>query len=151
MSGWLYDFLVTSDPFRFYSLSGLPLILVRHVPQCLAFNAGILLIAFGLLYYRSVVQKKKLAWQASMSRLGKYSFSIFLYGYAFALIPVKLPLYLFVPANVAIIAMIFLVFKFWDAHAHCIGSVEWILGKYVIYVTAGLSSRNHQKAFRQTR
>src|SRR5271157_194510 len=150
MSGWLYDFLVSSDPFRFYTLSGLPLILVRHVPQYLAFNAGILLIAFGLFYYRSVVRRKKLAWQASVARLGKYSFSIFLYGYALALIPVKLPLYLFVPANVAIIAIIFIVFKFWHSRAHCIGSVEWILGKYVIYVSAALKhletrSRNHQK------
>lgn len=150
MSGWEYDFLVTNDPFRFYTLSGLPLILVRHVPQCLVFNAGILMIAFGLLYYISVVQMKMLAWQVSLVRLGKYSFSIFLYGYAFALIPVKLPLYLFIPAGVVIIAMIIIVFRYWDTYAHCIGSIEWILGKYVIYVSMGLKqlekrSKNRQK------
>lgn len=140
MGGWLYDWLVTNDPFRFYTLSGLPLIIMRHVPQYLFFNAGILVITFGALHYIVVVKNKTLVGQKSLMRLGKYSFSIFLFTYIFGIIPIKLSLYIFVPVNVAIIAIMIILVNLWETRAHGIGSIEWFFTKYVMYVSTGLIS-----------
>ena len=145
MSGWEYDFLVTNDPLRFYTLSGLPLILVRHVPQCLIFNAGILVLVFGLLHYNAVVKQKRLIGQTSISHLGKYSFSLFIYGYVFGLVNIKIPFYIFFPLNVAIITAMIVLVNIWDAKAHGIGSIEWFYTKYVMYVSIGLNALKARK------
>nr|MDO8110773.1 hypothetical protein [Candidatus Sigynarchaeota archaeon] len=131
MSGWEYDFFVNDDPFRFYTLSGLPLIIVRHVPNYLVINMGILLIAFGLTRYLIDVKGYHLVGKDTIILLGKYSFSIFVYGHLLALIPIKLPLYTFVILVSGIIALILVLVKPWDRRAHGIASLEWLLVQYV--------------------
>ncbi len=134
MSAWLYDWLVTDGPFRFYFLPGLPMFLVRHTPNYLVFNTGLLAIAFGLLQHRSFeveLEGKVLPGQTTISRLGKYSFSIFVYGHVFALIPIKLPLYWFAIIVGAIVIVIAILVNPWETRAKGIGSLEWLLVKYV--------------------
>ncbi len=131
MSGWLYDYVINNDPLRFYDLPGLPLFLTRHVPNYLIFNIGVLVITFALLHTRSFIDKRGLPAQDTILAVGQFSFTIFISENLLNLIPLRLPLYIYVPIIIGILTGIALWCRYWSRNLHGIGSIEWMLPIYM--------------------
>nr|MDO8109920.1 hypothetical protein [Candidatus Sigynarchaeota archaeon] len=132
--GFSFDmnsYMNNPDVFRIYYLDGLPLVLVRNFVYCTVFNAGIFTLFFAFSYRRECVQQKKLWLQAPLTTLGQFSFSMFIIGHIFMVIPLRVPypVYLLIalPLTFAYCAAIII----WAAKGKGIGTLEWGLTMYV--------------------
>jgi hypothetical protein len=146
MSGWLFDYVTNNDPLRFYYMPGLPLFLTRHFPNYLIFNTGVLVVTFALLHTRSFIKRKHLLAQDTILAIGQFSFSIFIYENLLALIPVKMPLYIYVPVTLGILIAIALWCPYWSRKLHGVGSIEWMLPIYTNAMTKLLRKRSSPRS-----
>ncbi len=129
-SALLYDYITNDDPFRFYLLEGLPLVLTRHVPQYALFNVGLLAIVFEMLYARERKPGTRFPFQEPVARAGKYSLTIFVAQHVLALFPLKIPLYMYVIIAIPVVFIIIIGIREWETRANAKGTLEWLLPMY---------------------
>ncbi|HME53687.1 MAG TPA: hypothetical protein VKM55_15780 [Candidatus Lokiarchaeia archaeon] len=125
-----YGWVTNNDAFKFYSLGGLPLFLIRHTPLYLVYNLGVFAVAFSALHFRNVVHEKKVLLQNSMTQFGKYSFSVFVYGEILNFIPIKINLLEYLVICVPFVVILFIAVNLWASRGKGIGSLEWGMNLY---------------------
>jgi hypothetical protein len=126
-----YINLVNPDPFRFWTLPGIPLFLWRFSPQYLCFSLGIIATTFALVYHVRDNGSTKSRPPTRIEIFGKYSFSVFVYSHVFGLIPLKVALIGFIALLFPILAALVFIVQVWDARLDGKGSLEWWLRKYM--------------------
>jgi hypothetical protein len=124
----LYNWLVTPG-YRLYFLPGLPLFLVRHCPNYLLFNLGLLAVSFGLLQRRAAAGKT-IFLQDWIANLGRFSFTLFLAGDLLLIKTLYLTWYQFSVVIAIVEVGYLLVTRLWAVKGRSIGSLEWLAQQY---------------------
>lgn len=135
-----YD-LTNDDPFRYWNLPGIPLILYRYSPHYIIAFLGIIAMVFAVTF-----RARDAAWLPAraptrLEIFGKYSFSIFVYSHALALVPIKVSIVGFIIVLFPVLLVLVLAVQAWDARAGGVLSLEWGMRKYM-----GFLARLNKKA-----
>jgi hypothetical protein len=138
-----YYYLHEGDQFSYYTPEGLPLFLMRHFPNYMVFNVGVLSIIFAALHHASAFQRKRLFLQDTFVIAGQYSFTIFVYGHASFLLGLSLTVWQYIVICIPIGVTVLAAVRVWARRARGIGSLEWLM---VVYMQ-GL--QRLEKRFRQ--
>lgn len=123
--------LTNGDAYSFWTLPGIPLFLARHVPHYLAYNFGLFTVVFSLFYTWLDVRGTRGRVVRTIEVFGVYSFSTFVYGYAFALIPVKFSFGTFWIFFVLVLGGLVVGVWAWNRWAGGILSLEWGMKTYM--------------------
>ncbi|MHA1793416.1 MAG: hypothetical protein ACTSVI_12270 [Promethearchaeota archaeon] len=129
-----YHNLMNSSLFQGLELNGLPLIFQRHNPFYLSYNMGIFMIFFGILFYIIKCKGKKFIFQDWVVNFGRYTFTIFVYTHALALLPTRFSFIGYMIIYFPVTALLVFLVKMWNDRLKGIFSLEWGLQKYWAFV-----------------
>ncbi|MHA1683632.1 MAG: hypothetical protein ACTSUE_22020 [Promethearchaeota archaeon] len=130
--------------------SGIPVIWIRHTPQYLFYNFGLLSIMFLFYSYREVVYAKKFWWQEKMCIFGVLSLTGFLLSSIGVLIPIKMTFVAFWLFFFPYIVVIIYVFWYWSAKHKAFMSFEWIMIAYATAVKRAMRKAIEKKKKKRT-
>jgi hypothetical protein len=125
--------LTDGDAFSFWRLPGVPLILIHGLPPYWFYNIGIFTAFFGVLYRIEFSRPNRplpTGW-AAVEVFGRFSFSTFVYSYAYALIPLRINFWVFLPLYLGLDALMVVGTWYWERRGKNILSLEWGLKKYM--------------------
>jgi hypothetical protein len=125
-----------------YPFSGVPVFLVRHTPQYLFYNLGIICVIFSFLAERKLVRCKQIPWEEKINNFGAMSLT----GFLMSLLPylvheVILQELLFMVIFIPLIIVIVNFFWIWQKKFKIIGSAEWFMRIYVMFFSRLLDKR----------
>jgi hypothetical protein len=126
-----YGDLTNDDPFRYWFLSGIPLIIYRFSPHYIVADLGIVAMVFAVMYRTRDKTWLPARAPTRLELFGKYSFSIFVYSHALALVPLKLSIIGFATVLFPVLLVLVLGVQAWDAKAGGVLSLEWGMRKYL--------------------
>jgi hypothetical protein len=126
--------LTNPDPFRFWALPGVHLFLLRFSPQYLGLNLGIVAMVFSLCYRVREGPGKVPRRPTRIETFGQYSFSIFVYHHAIALIPLDVPLLGFIAVLFPVLIALVLGVQAWDTRLGGKLSLEWGMKRYLAFL-----------------
>ncbi len=130
MGNWIYGCVSRCDMFcPFPGLEGLPLFLLRHFPQNVLFNTGLVTIAFGLVNYVKYVKGIEPLLYSNIVALGQYSLTIFMVGHLLNLVGQLPPLGYLIGEIIVLVPMI-LGFRALVEETRGVGSIEWVIALY---------------------
>ncbi|MEX2680969.1 MAG: hypothetical protein Q6373_005175 [Candidatus Sigynarchaeota archaeon] len=110
---------------------GEPLFLIRHTPQYMIYNTGMVCLLFSLVAYIQLPTGKRLPFQGILISLGKMSLTGFnLSLYAF-IIPLSFSLPVFYIIVIPGIVLVTWLFHAWYTKGRGIGSLEWLMHIHV--------------------
>nr|MDO8117042.1 hypothetical protein [Candidatus Sigynarchaeota archaeon] len=144
-----YDYLVNDDPFRYYFLEGLPLIFIRHFPQYVFFNVGVLAIVFSAFVHHETISKKRFPLQKTIARAGRYSLTIFVAQHVLALIPLKISLVWYIVFAIPVILVVLIGIREWETRAKGKGTLEWFLSIYTYKISRLKLKRQEMRIARE--
>jgi hypothetical protein len=110
---------------------GEPLFMIRHTPQYMVYNTGMICLIFSVIAYVQLPMGKKLPGQGVLLHLGNLSLTGFNLSLFTFLIPFSFPLPLFYVIVIPSIVIITTVFHVWYTKGHGIASIEWLMRLYV--------------------
>jgi hypothetical protein len=132
--GIMDDLLWPASWFQWPFEGGIPQFWLRHTPQYLFFNFGILCLMFSYFGKRELVQQKDFPWQDKLCNFGILSLTGFLASFIGVVIPVQTPFLLFWIIFWPIIIVFIYAFWFWVKKFKATGSFEWLMVVYMLAV-----------------
>lgn len=132
--GYTWDIMKDlSKPGAFYSYSfaGVPVFLVRHTPQYIFYNLGIICVIFSILAERQLIRQKHILWEEKINNFGIMSLTAFILSHFPFLFPwIRMQALLFYAFFIPLIFIVVNAFWFWNKKGKIIGSFEWGMTLY---------------------
>jgi hypothetical protein len=126
-----------------YPLAGVPVFLVRHTPQYLFYNLGIIYFIFGILAERQLVQQKRILWEEKLNNFGVMSLTVFIASHVSWLFPwIQLHALVFYAFFIPFMFIVVNAFWLWRTKGKMVLSIEWGMNIYVIALSRLLKPRH---------
>ena len=135
------------QPGAFYSypLGGVPVFLVRHTPQYLFYNLGIICVIFGILAERQLIQQKNILWEEKINNCGIMSLTVFIVSHMSWLFPwIRMEALEFYVIFIPFLFLVVNLFWLWRTKGKMVGSVEWLMNVYMLTLSRLFKARHEQ-------
>nr|MDO8115333.1 hypothetical protein [Candidatus Sigynarchaeota archaeon] len=138
-----------NTPSSFYTWpypQGVPMFLIRHTPQYLFYNLGIVCVLFAVLANWQLVNHRKISGEDKINNLGTLSLTAFVFSHVSWIVPwIKLDVILFFVVFVPLIIAIVYFFWLWTRKWKIKLTLEWFMGVYVKVLSRWLENREITK------
>ncbi|HME52225.1 MAG TPA: heparan-alpha-glucosaminide N-acetyltransferase domain-containing protein [Candidatus Lokiarchaeia archaeon] len=131
--------LSTPGQFFTYPFAGVPVFLVRHTPQYIFYNLGIICVIFSILAERQLIQQKRILWEEKINNVGIMSLTLFLMSHVSWLFQwIHVQALVFYSFFIPLVFIVVNAYWYWNKRGKMIGSLEWAMVMYTMAITRAL-------------
>ncbi|MHA1791086.1 MAG: heparan-alpha-glucosaminide N-acetyltransferase domain-containing protein [Promethearchaeota archaeon] len=111
---------------------GYPIFLVRHTPQYIYYNFGIVIVLFFIFGKIQVIKGIRIPLEEKINNFGALSLSAFMLSHVgFVIEGIRLTHFVFLAIFIPLIIIIVNLFWYWSVEKKKVGTLEWLMGVYV--------------------